>query len=1011
MPDYVELHAHSYFSLLDGATSPEALVQKVAEQGMPALALTDHDAVYGAVRFQAAAQQYNVKPIFGAELTLADSHHLTLLVENDVGWRNLCTLITAARYNAPKGQASLPVDLLEEHTDGLIALSGCRRGAIPSAIQQRNHSTALKLTRHYQQLFGDRFYIELQHHQLPDDPALVAGLSQLADHIGIPCVATNNVHYVEHDHHRLQDVLVAIRHNCTLEEARAWRRPNSEYFLKSAEQMNSLFPQRPDALRSTLHIAERCDFQLNFGLQTLPTFPTPAGLNASTYLEQLCQQGLRQRQIELTDEVTRQLQHELAIIDRSGLSNYFLIVWDIVRFANAEGILCQGRGSAANSLVAYLLDIAPINPLDHNLVFERFLADERRVTPDIDIDFDAARREEVIQYLYQRYGHRHAAMACTFVTFRARSALRDVGKALGLPVELLERLADLGLEDNSHALLSQNIDRATWHHLLELCRQIDDVPRHLGIHSGGMIVMGVPLAERLPTEPATIGDRYVVQWDKDSLEEAGLVKIDILGLRMLSAIAEAEALIQQGEQTDASPLIAFDDQNVFQLIRDADTVGVFQVESRAQSQVLPRLQPQTFEDLMVSISLIRPGPIQGNMVHPYLRRRMGHEPVTFPHSLLEESLEETEGVVLYQEQVLQVARDLAGFTPGQGELLRRALGKKHASEKVDAFRQTFLEGAQEKGVGQEVASAVFETLRAFGSYSFPKSHAASFAVLVYRSAWLKHYHPAAFYVALLNNQPMGFWSPAVIIRDAKRHGIAVLPVDVNLSAGKCTLESGMIRLGYNYMKGFGEAAIAQVMDARAAGGFKSLHDFCQRTQLPHRLVRHLILAGGMDGWGKLRRTLLWELGKLDMRPDTLPLVLEEDTLNLTEASPLHVMGIEIEMLGVSVREHPLTFYRAQLQEHGILSSRDVERCRDGSRVTVAGMLLIHQSPPTAKGFHFLTLDDEFGFFNIILRPQLYPRFRLLLQHASLLFVEGRVQQEDGITNIIARHISVPQPGR
>ena len=1004
MTDYIELHAHSYFSLLDGASSPEALVQKAAEMGMPALALTDHDAVYGAVRFQAAAQQYGIKPIFGAELTLADGHHLTLLVENEVGWRNLCTLITAARHNAPKGEAALPVDLLEEYTNGLIALSGCRRGAISNAVQRGDHSTALKVARYYHDLFRDRFYLELQHHQLPDDPALVADLSQLADKLGIPCIATNNVHYAERDHHRLQDVLVAIRHNGTLEEARRWRRPNSEYFLKSAEQMKALFPHRPDVLRNTFQIAERCDFQLNFGLQTLPIFATPDELTASAYLEQLCQDGLRQRQLELTDEVRRQLQHELAIIDRSGLSNYFLIVWDIVRFANAEGILCQGRGSAANSLVAYLLNIAPINPLDHNLVFERFLADERRVTPDIDIDFDAARREEVIQYLYQRYGHRHAAMACTFVTFRARSALRDVGKALGLPVELLERLADLGLEDSSHALLSQNIDRATWHYLLELCRQIDDVPRHLGIHSGGMIVMGVPLAERLPTEPATMEERYVVQWDKDSLEEAGLVKIDILGLRMLSAIAEAEALIQQGEQTDASPLIAFDDQHVFQMIRDADTVGVFQVESRAQSQVLPRLQPQSFEDLMVSISLIRPGPIQGNMVHPYLRRRMGQEPVTFPHPLLAESLEETEGVVLYQEQVLQVACDLAGFTPGQGELLRRALGKKHAPEKVDAFRQTFLEGAREKGVGQEVASAVFETLRAFGSYSFPKSHAASFAVLVYRSAWLKCYYPAAFYVALLNNQPMGFWSPAVIIRDAKRHGIEVLPVDVNHSDGRCTLENGAIRLGYNYVKGFGEAAIAQVMDARAAGPFRSLHDFCQRTQLPRRLVEHLILAGAMDGWGRTRRQHIWEMGKLDTRVETLPLVLEEDVLGFSTVSPLQVMGIEVEMLGVSVREHPLTFYRAQLQERGILSSRDVERCRDGERVTIAGLLLIHQSPPTAKGFHFLTLDDEFGFFNIILRPQLYPKFRLILQRASLLFVEGRVQQEDGVTNIIARHI-------
>jgi error-prone DNA polymerase len=1004
MADYVELHAHSYFSLLDGASSPEALVQKAAEFGMPTLALTDHDAVYGAVRFQSAARQYSVKPIFGAELTLDDGHHLTLLVESESGWRNLCILIMAARHHAPKGEAFLPGNLLEAHTDGLIALSGCRQGGIPAALQRGDLIHARDTARHYQQLFGSRFYIELQHHYLPGDGRRIAMLTRLADELGIPCVATNNIHYAEHAGHRLQDVLVAIRHNCTLEEARVQRRPNSEYFLKSADQIQPLFPTRPDALRNTLQIAERCDFRLNFGLQTLPTFPTPHGVSAQAYLEQLCQEGLQRRRMVSSEEVFKQLHHELAIIDRSGLANYFLIVWDIVRFANAVSILCQGRGSAANSLVAYLLDISPINPLNHNLVFERFLADERRVTPDIDIDFDAARREEVIQYIYQRYGHSHAAMACTFVTFRARSALRDVGKALGLPVALLERLADLGLDDTPHTMLSENIDRATWHHLLDLCRQIDDYPRHLGIHSGGMIVMGVPLAERLPTEPATMEDRYVVQWDKDSLEEAGLVKIDILGLRMLSAVAEAEALIRNTQQVDPSPALDFDDQNVFQMIRDADTVGVFQVESRAQSQVLPRLLPHSFEDLMVSISLIRPGPIQGNMVHPYLRRRMGQEPVTFPHPLLASTLEETKGVVLYQEQVLQVAQHLAGFTPGQGELLRRALGKKNATEKVSEFRETFLEGAKDKGVSHDVASAVFETLRAFGSYSFPKSHAASFAVLVYRSAWLKHYHPAAFYVALLNNQPMGFWSPAVIVRDAKRHGIDILPVDVNRSGAKCTLENGAIRLGYNYVKGFGEAVIAQVMNARQLGEFTTFRDFCYRTQLPRRLVRHLILAGGMDGWGKLRRTLLWELSKLDIRPDTLALELEEDALNLAEASPLHIMSIEMQMLGVSIREHPLTFYRSQFQERVILSSQEIEKCKDGDRVTVAGMLLIHQSPPTAKGFHFLTLDDEFGFFNIILRPQLYPQYRLILQHASLLFVEGRVQQEDGVTNIIASNI-------
>lgn len=1021
MADYIELHCHSYFSLLDGASSPEDLLARAGELGMSALALTDHDAVYGAVRFIQAAQN-GVRPIMGAELTLQSVqpseqlHHLTLLVENDIGWRNLCQLITLARHNAPKGEARLPLELLREHAEGLIALSGCSQGDIPTALRRGDTATAQAALHRYMEWFGQKhFFIELQNHLLPHDDILNTRLVALAEAAGVGYVATNNVHYATRDRHRLQDVLVCIRHNTSLDEAGHRLRPNSEYFLKSSDEMALLFSDYPQALANTRHIAERCQFELSFGLQSLPTFPTPDNLSAHAYLEALCRTGLYNKRIEPSAKVLGQLNHELAVIERSQLSNYFLIVWDIVHFARSNGILCQGRGSAANSLVAYLLAISPVNPLEHKLVFERFLSDERQVVPDIDIDFDAARREDVIQYVYQKYGVEQAAMACTFVTFRARSALRDVGKALGLPPELLERTSSsldtytasrIGDAAAFREVLGERSAARVWGQLTELCTQIDGFPRHLGIHNGGMVIMGVPLAQRLPTEPATMKDRYVVQWDKDSLEAAGLVKIDILGLRMLSAISDSLQMVKAaGGQILDFDHLPFDDAAVYEMVSRADTIGVFQVESRAQAQVLPRLRPRTFNDLIVSISLIRPGPVQGDMVHPYLRRRLGIEPVRYPHPLLQPALEETLGVVLFQEQVLKVARDLAGFTAGQGEQLRRALGAKRASEEIERFHAAFLEGAQANGVEQIIASGIFDTLRAFGGYSFPKSHAAAFAVLVYQSAWLKRYHPQAFYAALLDNQPMGFWSPAVIVNDAKRHGIDVLPVDINLSGTGCQIEGSSIRLGYSQVKGLGDAAVEKIVAAKVDDCFSDLSDFCKRTQLPRRQVENLILAGAMDVWGKTRRKLIWELGKLSYREDELELNFPEDDVSFPPVPTLEIMGIEYEMLGLSLRNHVMSMYRSHLSSQGILDSGKLERCSVGSNVQVAGLVVVHQAPPTAKGHRFITLEDEYGFINVVVRPDIYVRYRKVWREMPLLVVSGEVQKQGQVTNLVAATVS------
>lgn len=1010
MTEYVELHCHSNFSLLDGANPPEGLVQQAKLLGMPALALTDHDAVYGAGRFVEACQTHQIKPILGVELTLDTGHHLTLLACNQMGWHNLCTLITHAQHNAPKGKASLSPDVLENHTAGLIALSGCEQGAISQAIDQNNWRQARDLTKSYLDLFGQgNFWIELQNHLLPRDQYRVDSLVELAETMGLDYVATNNVHYATRDKHRLQDILVCIKHQTSLDEGIGLLRTNNEFYLKTARQMHHLFADYPQAIANTLQIAERCQFELTYGLQDLPQYPLPQAISAIGYLKELCEQNLDSK----NPATYERLNHELAIIDNAGLSNYFLIVWDIVRFAREQNIRCQGRGSAANSLVAYLLKITPVDPLAHHLVFERFLSAERQLMPDIDIDFDANRREEVIQYIYAHYDTDHAAMACTFVTFRKKSAIRDVGKALGLSPHLVTYITDqYEQEQREVAEITTDIPDSPppLHQLHDLCEQIKGFPRHLGIHNGGMVITGAPLATRVPTEPATMENRYVVQWDKDGLETAGLVKIDILGLRMLSAIAETVETIEKTYETvldlDNLPL---DDFAIYDTICQADTIGIFQVESRAQQQVLPRLQPRCFADLIVSISLIRPGPVQGNMVHPYLRRRVGEELVTYDHPSLEPVLAETHGVILFQEQVLKVAHVLAGFTHGQGELLRRALGSKNARTEVEVLRQTFMEGALVNEVSPETAKVMFNQLVGFASYSFPKSHAAAFAVLVYQSAWLKYYYPTAFYAALLNNQPMGFWQPAVIVNDAQRHSIETRNVDIQHSQYKCQVEDNHIRLGFNYIPYFTDELANILVEQRAQVPFVSLKGFCQRTRLPRRIIENLIMVGAMDTWDIPRRQLLWELGKLDYSAQTLDLDFADDNIHLPDLTDLDILFTEYDILGLGLVQHPVETYRDWLDKQHILNSTTVQNLDAGHMVRVAGLLVMRQSPHTAKGVTFVTLEDEWGFINVVLRPDLADKYRRLTQNTTLLIAEGQLQRQGEVINIVASKLrSIPE---
>lgn len=989
---YVELHCHSAFSLLDGVSTIPELVARAAELDMPALALTDHDALYGAVPFAEAAREAGIQPIFGAEVTMDDGAHLTLLVEDAAGWRNLCRLISAGRAQAPKGKAAVPWPMLAEHSAGLFCLSGCRRGPVAAALLRWDRQAAFRAARSLQALFPDRFAIEVQHHLRPDDGMLVDDLLRLAGYLRLPAVVTNNVHYARRSGQRLHDTLIAIRRRQSLDAADPALRPNDEFYLKPFQRLAPLFPTAPAALRTSLAIAERCRFRLQFGLQDLPRFPTPPGCDALGMLHRLCLAALPRRYGESAPAMVEQVQAELALVARAGLANYLLIVWDLVRFARSQGIRCQGRGSAANSLLAYLLDISPVDPRRHRLVVERFLSAERPVLPDIDLDVDAQRREEVIQYLYTRYGHEHVALACTFITFQARSALADVARALAIDPD---RLPQDPTPDSVQSLLA------------ELCAQIHGLPRHLGQHSGGMVLMREPLSSRLPSEPTAMPGRTVTQWDKDALETAGIVKIDVLGLRMLSAISSClEMLRRQGQAPDLEAL-SYDDPAIYRMLSAGDTLGVFQVESRAQTSVLPRLQPACFDDIVVAVSLIRPGPLQGQMVHPYLRRRAGLDPVSYLHPCLEPVLDDTLGVLLFQEQVLLVVEAVTGWSRGRGELVRRTLAKADAAA-CATLRGAFVAAAQDRGMSPASAGQIFEQLQNFAGYSFPRSHAAAFAVLVYQSAWLKRYAPAAFVTALLNHQPMGFWPPGVLIGDAKRHGVRFANVDVQRSIWGCALEGNCVRLGLRYVGGLGAVQADRITAARP---FNDLRAFCRRTRLPRPLIERLILAGALDSLGEPRRALLWRLGNLRYEADALDL---DSPLPEVDLEPLTAWDLQCQeeaVLGLNVGDHLLAPWRRLLRTQGVRSSQALREAADGSRVVAVGQRIVHQAPPSAKGHQFVTLEDEAGLIDVVLRPSVAARSAAVLASSRFLQVTGMLQRSGGAPTILAWAVApwVPQP--
>jgi error-prone DNA polymerase len=1039
-PSYVELHCHSAYSFLDGASLPEELVVRAAELGHPALALTDHDGVYGSLEFAHAAKSLGVRPITGAEVTLQGGAHVTLLVECFRGYANLCRLLTAA-YSGDRLNPALDPTLLEEQNEGLVCLSGCARHGL--AVHDPN--AAARLTR----AFGrGRFYVELQRPYLRGDARRNAALRDLAADLGVGTVATGNVHAHHPRRTRLQDVLVAIRTHASLDGCEPERRGNEESVLLSPEEAASRFPDDRDAVRATVELAERLEFDLTEELgYHYPDFSDGAE-PADAQLARVCEAAFeeRYRGSPIRRPAHQRLTEELALIAELRLSGFFLLHREVLELAreiahevrgagSARHLLPpgRGRGSSVGSIVCYLTGLSHVDPVAGNLPLGRFLNRELASVPDIDLDFPRDIREKLIVAVTERYGREHAALVASFATYRSRGAIREVGKALGLPAAELERLARISdgwdARNVGHELsllpdARERLRSPRWQALPELCAEIAGLPRHVSQHPGGIVVSTRPLVELVPVLPAAMEGRQICQWDKDSCADAGFLKIDLLGLGMLSAVEECvEAIAQRsGKPIDLSR-IPLDDPAVYQEIQTADTVGVFQIESRAQMQMLVRTLPESLDDLTVEVALVRPGPIQGGAVHPYIERRQRLRedpsyPVPYDHPLLEEPLRETLGVVVFQEQVLEVAMALAGFTVGEAEGLRRAMSRKRSRDAIEAYRQRFYDGSAAKGVDRETAEQVFAKLLGFASFGFPKSHAAAFALLAYQSAWLRHHHPAEFLCALLNAQPMGFYPPSSLVRDAQRHGIEVLPPDVNRSEAKCRLEGDSVRVGLAYVKGVGEEPAESLVAERAQGSFRTVADLALRAPLERPALEALVASGACDGFDWPRRQLLWRLGLAPRsvsagargvdRQLALPLEPQTEIPELAEQSAWELMLADYRGTSLSVGVHPLELLRPHLPAE-VASSVDLAGLPHGERVTIAGLVVARQRPSTANGVVFMLLEDEHGQINLVVPPPVYDRHRAAVRGEPLLLARGRSELNGRNRNVVVDQLASLAP--
>jgi error-prone DNA polymerase len=1044
---YAELHCHSNFSFLDGASHPEELAEEAARLGLESLALTDHDGFYGVVRFAEAARAVGLPTVFGAELSLGltapqngaadpEGHHVLVLARDPEGYARLARTISDAQLRGrEKGKPVYDrAELAAAHAGHWLVLTGCRKGTVPAALTADGPAAASRALSDLIALFGHgNVAVELWDHGDPLDSARNDALAELAARQQAPVVVTNNVHYATPAQRPLATALAAVRARRSLEEIDGWLPASSAAHLRSGAEQERRFRRYPGAVATAAELGRACSFDLRLVAPALPPFPCPDGLTEMQYLRRLVEDGGTRRYGPRTGErvpgAWAQLEHELDLIEVLGFPGYFLVVWDIVRFCRETGIYCQGRGSAANSAVCYALGITNADAVSLGLLFERFLSPERDGPPDIDLDIESGRREEAIQYVYGRHGRRHAAQVANVITYRAKSSIRDMAKALGYASGQQDAWSKQADPWSPLQATAVNPDNQIPEPVLALARQVEHFPRHLGIHSGGMVICDRPVIEVCPVEWARMEDRSVLQWDKDDCAAAGLVKFDLLGLGMLTAVHEAVDLVRavHGDEVDLAAIPQ--DDAVYEMLCRADSVGVFQVESRAQMSTLPRLKPRCFYDLVVEIALIRPGPIQGGSVHPYIRRRNGDEPVTYLHPLTEKALSKTLGVPLFQEQLMQLAIDVGGFTAAESDQLRQAMGSKRSRERMERLHRRFRDGASARGVDDDTIEVLWEKLAAFANYGFPESHSVSFAYLVYSSSWLKRWYPAAFCAGLLNAQPMGFYSPHSLVQDARRHGVAVRTPDLNASASGATLEADTgtararrqappgewghggpaVRLGIGSVRGIGDELAAEIDAGRPYASMEDLRRRVPALTLAH--LEALATAGAFEqSFGLGRREALWQAGAVaQSTPGRLEgIVTGAAAPTLPGMAPREEAVADLWATGVSPDGHPTRFWRRELSSLGVVTATELRSVPDGEKVLVGGVVTHRQRPATAQGITFVNLEDETGFVNVVVSKGCWARHRRAAQGAQALLVRGKVERQGEVINVRAERIE-PMP--
>ena len=1016
---YASLWCKSNYSFLEGASHPEELMETACRYGLPALAVTDRQGVYGLPRaHQKNRELGGSRLISGSQLTVRDEgvqESLVVLVQSGLGWKNLCRLLTLGARRAGKGESELRVSDIAERSEGLLALWG---GGADSALLTLDEELWWSRGGQWREIFGKSLYTVLSRHHQDTDRRRHERIFRRSLRLGVSVAAVREVLYHQGGRRRLQDVLTCVREGVTLERAGCRLRANGDHQLLAPEAFLRLYEDQPEAVRRTLEIAERCQFNLSELDYRYPDEPLPAGKTSSQWLRELAYEGAQQKYTQdLWPQVEAQLEKELSVILGLGYVGYFLTMKEIVDYCRSQGILCQGRGSAANSIVCYCLGVTAVDPLKLGLLFERFLSTERAEPPDIDLDIMHQRREEVISWVYQRYGREHAAMVCNVVRYRTRSAVREVGKVLGVETPVIERLSRLlsgyspGLEEETLELVGLPKDVPIYRLLLSLVNELLDFPRHLSIHPGGFLLGGEPVSELVPVENATMEGRTVIQWDKYDVESLGLFKVDLLGLGALSHLDRAFSLLRLHRGVELSmESLPVEDELTYDMLCRGDSVGVFQIESRAQMAMLPTLRPRRFYDLVIQVAIIRPGPITGGMVHPYLRRRVGQEEITYPHSSLIPVLEKTLGIPLFQEQVMRLAVVAADYTPGEADQLRRDMAAWRSRGKLEKHRDKLLSRMKEKGISEEFAERVFAQIQGFGEYGFPESHAASFALITYATSYVRAHYPAEFTCALLNSLPMGFYSAFTLVEDAKRRGVEVRTFCAERSDWECTLEPlgperFALRLGLRFMKGLSEAFVERLRQERP---FRSVRELTLRAHPDRRALEILASGGALEVYGGERRSQLWATDD-HLMAKALPLLadwkLEERRFEALSHDEEVVWDFEVS--GLSSRGHPMASLRRPLASAGYLTAEQLHDVPHGGWAKVAAMVICRQRPATAKGTVFLTLEDETGFINVILWPKVFEKNLVIARSSGLLAVEGKVQSGQGVTHLVAIRLSRP----